>query len=267
MERIFEAVLAYLPTLGFAVLILIIGSLFSKLTIKIMSRGLERSRLDKTAHSFLKSLVRIMLYTLVFVIVLTILGVPMTSIVAVIGASALAVGLALQSSLSNLAGGFIILLEKPFKVGDFIESDGICGKVDSISILYTRLLTPDNKAAFIPNGVVSSAKIVNSSHMPTRRVDMELSVSYESDFEEAKRVLLEVIASCPTVLASPEPEVRLGRHGDSALVIFARAWTKNADYWASYFYLTEESKRALDSAGIEIPYNKLDVSVRREAAQ
>lgn len=267
LENILESILDFLPTLCFALVIFIIGALISNIILKIMSRGLSRSRLDKTAHGFLKSLVRIVLYTLVFVIVLTVLGVPMTSIVAVIGASALAVGLALQSSLSNLAGGFIILFEKPFKVGDFIETNSVSGKVDSISILYTRLLTADNKSAFIPNGVVSGAKIVNYSNMPERRVDLEFSVSYECDFEKAKDIISGVIAECSTALETPAAEVRLGRHGDSALVIYARVWTKNDDYWATYFYLVEAVKHALDDGGIEIPYNKLDVYMKRSSEE
>lgn len=265
MEKIFEALLNFLPTLGFASLILIIGTIISNLVLKIMSRGLERGSIDKTAHGFLKSLVRIVLYTLVFVIVLTVLGVPMTSIIAVIGASALAVGLALQSSLSNLAGGFIILFEKPFKVGDYIESNDVSGTVDSISILYTRLLTPDNKAAFIPNGAVAESKIINYTDMPVRRVDLEFSISYQSDFEEAKKAILSVVESCSTALETPEPIVRLGRHGEDALIIYTRVWSNASDYWATYFYLNEAVRIALDEKGMEFPHKKLDIYLSREA--
>lgn len=264
MEKILEGFLHFLPTMGFAAAVLAIGILISNLTLKIMSRGLGRSRLDKTAHSFLKSLVRIVLYTLVFVIVLTILGVPMTSIIAVIGASALAVGLALQNSLSNLAGGFIILFEKPFKIGDYIETNDISGTVDSISILYTRLLTPDNKAAFIPNGVVAESKIINYSNMPTRRVDFEFAISYESDFEEAKQIILSVIKDFELTLENPEPLVRLGRNDESALVLYARVWAKSEDYWETYFYTLETVRHIFNDKGIAVPpYNKMDVSIKR----
>ena len=179
-----------MPSLIFAAITFILGIGISKLILKAIEKGLDRSNLDKTAHGFLISLIRIILYTIVVVIALTIFGVPMTSIIAVIGAAGLAVGLALQSSLSNLAGGFIILFAKPFKVGDFIEADGVSGNVEHISILYTTVVLPDNRTAHIPNGTVAGGKITNYTEKATRRLDLVFSISYSADFRKAKVVLV-----------------------------------------------------------------------------
>ncbi|NMB29990.1 MAG: mechanosensitive ion channel, partial [Clostridiales bacterium] len=192
-----------------ALIIMLIGIISSKLIIRIMSRGLEKSRIDATAHGFFKSLTNTVLYIFVLVIALSVLGVPMTSIIAVIGAAGLAIGLALQNSLSNIAGGFIILFSKPFKVGDFIETNDISGSVDSINILYTRLLTPDKKSVYVPNGNITSATIVNYTDEPVRRLDMVFKVSYDCDYRRAISIIERIIDDHPLALDEPEPFIRM----------------------------------------------------------
>lgn len=176
-----------LPVIIAAIVVLIIGIFLSKLTVKLMSKAMDKSKLDLTINRFVRSAVKIVLYVLIITVVLTILGVPMTSIITVIGTAGVAIGLALQNSLSNLAGGFLILFSKPFRVGSYIQCSGVEGTVDSISILYTKLLTADNKAIFIPNGTAAGAVVTNYNEMPLRRVDLVFGISYDSDYDAAVR--------------------------------------------------------------------------------
>lgn len=244
-----------------ALIIMLIGIISSKLIIRIMSRGLEKSRIDATAHGFFKSLTNTVLYIFVLVIALSVLGVPMTSIIAVIGAAGLAIGLALQNSLSNIAGGFIILFSKPFKVGDFIETNEISGSVDSINILYTRLLTPDKKSVYVPNGNITSATIVNYTDEPVRRLDMVFKVSYDCDYRRAISIIERIIDDHPLALDEPEPFIRMVDMNEGFLKISARAWVDSGDYWTLNFDMQELVRDAFSNAGITIPYNKLDVKV------
>lgn len=248
-------------SLAAALIIMLIGVVVSKLVVRIMSRGLEKSRIDPTAHGFFKSLTNTVLYIFVLVIALSVLGVPMTSIIAVIGAAGLAIGLALQNSLSNIAGGFIILFSKPFKVGDFIETNDISGTVDSINILYTRLLTPDKKSVYVPNGNITSATIVNYTDEPIRRLDMMFKVSYDCDYRKAISIIERIIDDHPLALDDPGPFVRMVDMNEGFLKISARAWVDSGDYWTLNFDMQELVKDAFSSAGISIPYNKLDVNI------
>lgn len=247
--------------LAAALVVLLVGIIISKLIIRIMSRGLEKSRIDATAHGFFKSLTNTVLYIFVLVIALSVLGVPMTSIIAVIGAAGLAIGLALQNSLSNIAGGFIILFSKPFKVGDFIETNEISGSVDSINILYTRLLTPDKKSVYVPNGNITSATIVNFTDEPVRRLDMMFKVSYDCDYRKAISVIERIVDDHPLALDEPEPFIRMVNMNEGYLSISARVWVNSGDYWTLNFDMQELVRDAFTSAGITIPYNKLDVKV------
>lgn len=220
-----------LPVLLFAVTVFFLGIILSKLLLKFTAKFVERSNIENTAGSFLISLIRVMLYILVAIIALSILNVPMTSIVTVIGTAGIAIGLALQNSLSNLAGGFIILFSKPFKSGDLIEIDNSLGTVDSIGILYTKIITPDNKSVFIPNGKITDAKIINYSETSTRRVDLSFDISYNDDFEKAKSIIRKVIESDSLILREPEPLVRMNQQKESSLGICVQVWTANDNYW------------------------------------
>ncbi|MFA5657946.1 MAG: mechanosensitive ion channel domain-containing protein [Oscillospiraceae bacterium] len=263
MEKMLEALKDFLPSLAAAVAVLVGGLLMSKICIKIMSKGLSKSKMDPTAHSFLKSLVRVVLYSIVIVISLSLLGIPTTSIIAVIGAAGLAIGLALQNSMSNVAGGFIILFSKPFKVGDYIETNSVQGTVQAISILYTRLLTFDNKAVYIPNGQISSSTLVNYTEEELRRLDLVFSISYSDDFEKAKNVILGILSKNQYTLSVPEPLVRVSAHEASSISIAVKVWVKSVNYWALNWDLHESVKTSFDKEGITIPFNQLDVNIKK----
>ncbi|MDE5917737.1 MAG: mechanosensitive ion channel [Oscillospiraceae bacterium] len=252
-----------IPSLLFALFIFAAGIAISKGLLKIFTRFMEKTNTDHTAISFLRSLVKILLYTIVFIITLSILNIPMTSIIAVISAAGLAVGLALQNSLSNLAGGFIILFSKPFKSGDYVETNSVSGVVESISILYTKILTNDNKTIYIPNGKVSDSQIINYSEQPVRRVDLEFGISYSDDVEKAKSVIMDLTKSYDLVLKDPEPFVRLGVQAEDSLQIVVRLWTKTENYWQVKFDFTEMVNKAFSENGITIPFRQLDVHITR----
>lgn len=260
-EQLLNGFLAYLPSLIAAVVILVVGLLLSKLILALMSKGMKRAAADLTVSKFMHSLVKIALYILTATIVLAILGVPMTSIIAVIGTAGVAIGLALQDSLSNVAGGFNILLTKPFRVGDYIEANGTEGTVEMISIWYTLLMTYDNKAVFIPNGEIVKSRVTNYTYNKQRRIDLTFSVSYKADIDKAVEVLKKTAAANPKILSDPPTDVCVSALGESAVEIACRPWVKTEDYWQVYFDLTLSVKKALDENGIEIPYNQLDVHI------
>ncbi|GHU54063.1 mechanosensitive ion channel protein MscS [Clostridia bacterium] len=259
LDKLKNNLIALAPSIIFALLILIIGILLIKIVLKLVSKMLKKASIDPTATGFVKGLVRVFLNIMVYITVLSILGVPMTSIIAFIGACGLAIGLALQSSLSNLAGGFILLFEKPFKAGDYIETAGNGGTVETIGILYTRIVTPDNKEIYIPNGTVTNSSIVNSSKKPKRRVDLEYAISYGDDYVKAQRAVLEVIKRHDKILQDENITIRVGRHGESGRTLFVRVWAETANYWDVYFDLQEGMIKAFENAGITMPFPQIDV--------
>ena len=221
-----------------------------------------RTSADMAATSFLRSLLKILLYIINIIITLSILNIPMTSIIAVLSAAGLAVGLALQNSLSNLAGGFIILFSKPFKAGDFVETNSASGTVQSISILYTKILTLDNKTVYIPNGKVADSQITNYSEQDKRRVDMEFGISYSDDVERAKDIILKLAAKHELILNEPEPPfVRLGNQAEDSLQIIVRVWTAAENYWQVKFDFIEMVNNAFNDNNITIPFRQLDVHI------
>ena len=259
LSRIFQPILDKLPSLIFAVLFLLIGMFLVKQIMRILKRAFNRSNMDGIMSSFIRSVAKIILYVLLIVIALSILDVPMDSIVAVIASAGVAIGLALKDSLSNLAGGFIILFSKPLKEGDTIEADGVMGKVEAITILYTRIVTVDNKTVFIPNGVVASGKIINYPDKETRRVDLNFGISYEDDIDAARAVLLDEVKAAPESLDAPAPKVVVLSHDESAVTLQLQVWTKSEDYWPLHYRLLESVKKAFDAKGISIPYPQMDV--------
>ncbi len=263
LTAITDKFISVLPILIFAVIVFFLGIFFSKILLRITAGFINRSNIESTAGSFLISLARVILYVLVAIIALSILNVPMTSIVTIIGTAGLAIGLALQNSLSNLAGGFIILFSKPFKCGDLIEIDNSLGKVESIGILYTKIITPDNKSIFIPNGKITDAKIINYSESSTRRVDLVFDISYSDSFENAKTIIQKVIESDYLILSEPEPLVRMCSHKESSVGICVQVWTNNENYWKVFYNLTENIKLEFDRNNIEIPYNQIDVHIKK----
>ncbi len=253
-----------LPTLIMAFAILIVGVIIVRLLSGFIKRSLNKTNIDSAAKNFLLSLIRITLYTIIIIMALTALNVPMSSIITVFGAAGLAISLALQSCLSNLAGGFIILFSKPFSAGDTIELDGSVGNVKTISILYTKIETFDGKIVSIPNGKVSEAKIINYTESPNRRVDLQFDISYDADFRTARKLITDIITSDNLILNDPEPIVRMSAHNESSVSIDVRVWTANDNYSTVRYGLIESVKESFDKNGIEIPFNQLDLNIKRK---
>lgn len=263
-SKLWNGFVAYIPTLIAAVVIFILGYILSKIIIAIMKKGMNRKTIDVTVSHFVFSLVKIVIYVLLAATVLTVLGVPITSIIAVMGTAGVAIGLALQDSLSNVAGGFTILFNKPFKIGDYIQTDGVEGTVEVINIWYTQILTFDKKTIFIPNGQLVDSKITNFTTSPTRRVDMVFSISYDADYKKAISVLKGIADNHPLVLKDPEPLIRLTAQSESSIDLAFRVWVNNSDYWTVFFDMNEAVKDRFDEEGIEIPYKQLDVHIREK---
>lgn len=225
---------------------------------------MERAETDPSLQKFLSSFMGIMLKILLFISVASMVGIATTSFVAILGAVGLAVGLALQGSLGNLAGGVLILFFKPFKVRDFIEAQGSLGKVDSINILNTVLKTPDNKTVIIPNGQLSSGIVTNFSTEAQRRVDMTFGIGYGDDIIKAKETLKKLISDDGRILKDPEPMVVLSALADSSVNFTVRVWVNSADYWDVFFDMHEKVKLTFDREGISIPFPQTDVHLFQE---
>ncbi len=266
ISGVWNGFLGKLPTIIIAIIILIIGMLVSKIVLNLMGKAMNKSKLDLTISRFAMSAVKIVLNVLVIIIVLTTLGVPMDSIIAVVATAGVAVGLALQSSLSNLAGGFLILIEKPFKVGSYIKCGGEEGTVEGISILYTKLMTGDNKTIFIPNGTAANSVVVNVSDAETRRVDHVISISYTEDLDRAIASIKKAIEGNAMILRDGDkaPFIRLSSQDASSLGITVRLWGKASDYWDIYFDTLEAIRRQFVKDNIDVPFNQLDVFIKNK---
>lgn len=257
-----QDLLEYLPKLIFAILLLVVCMVVSKVLVRLFSGVLDRSnRIEPTVSKFLKRVARIGLYAIAVIITLGALGVPTTTLITLLGTAGLAFSLALQNTLSNLAGGFLLMFSRPFKLGDFIEVDGISGTVKEIHIISTVLTTPDNKVISIPNGQVSGSRIINYNGEVNRRLDLTFSISYQDNVEQAKTLIRNIVAAHPLALQDPAPLIRLGEHGASSLNLIVRVWVPAASYWDLNFDLLEQVKEAFDKHQISIPYNQLDVHV------
>jgi len=248
-------------SIGFAIIILIVGLIIINWIVKLVTRLLEPVKLDKTLKPFIVSLVSISLKVILLIAVMEKLGVETTSLVAILGAASFAIGLAFQGTLANFAGGILILSLRPFHVGDVIEVNGFTGSVEAIHVFNTILVTPQNKVIIMPNGKLSNATIANYSTKPTRRIDLTFGVGYESDLKLVKSLLEEIANAHPLVLDTPAPFVRLAEQGDSSLNFTVKVWAKSSmdDYWAIYFDLTSQVKEAFDQNNISIPFPQMDV--------
>ncbi|MBZ9663305.1 mechanosensitive ion channel [Pseudomonas sp. LMG 31766] len=252
-EAWLPVVLEYSGKLTLALITLLIGWwLISRLTSSI-GRMLEARKVDRALSSFISSLVSIVLRILLLISVASMVGVETTSFIAMIGAAGLAIGLALQGSLANFAGGVLIMLFRPFRAGDWIEGQGVSGSVDSIQIFHTTLKTADNKVVIVPNGALSNGHITNYSREPRRRADINIGIDYSSDIKRAREVLLD-IAKDPRVQIDPAPVVFVTGLGDSAVNISLRVWVATGDFWPVTFEFTELAKERLTEAGIGIPF-------------
>ncbi|MCK5741770.1 MAG: mechanosensitive ion channel [Chlorobi bacterium] len=250
---------AYLPKLVLAAVTLWIGFWLIKKIVNIFSQTLAKKEIEVSLTQFLGSMITIILKILLILSVVSILGVETTSFVAILAAAGFAIGMALQGSLGNFAGGVVILIFKPFKVGDLIEAQGFIGVVDSIQVFNTILKTPDNKTIIIPNGGLSSGAMTNFSTEPIRRVDLTIGIGYGDDIKKAKDLILELISTAPGVLQDPAPAVMVSELADSSVNFTVRPWAASEDYWNVYFDLHERIKLALDANNISIPFPQADV--------
>jgi len=263
MQNYIELMKSYTINYGlnivFAILILIVGLWIAKSVSRIVSKILDSRNIDPTLSKFLTNLVKIILMAFVVIAAIDQVGIATTSFIALLGAAGLAIGFALQGSLSNFASGVMLIIFKPLKVGDYIEGGGVAGSVDEVGIFATVLSTPDNKVIYVPNSKLTSDIIVNYSTRDTRRVDMVFGIGYSDDIDKAKNVIQDVIKNDPRILDDPAPQIVVGELADSSVNFKVRPWVKSADYWSVYFDLTETIKKKFDENNISIPFPQTDV--------
>lgn len=238
-----------------------IGKRLIKWLVKITVKALGKSELDEGVVGFIASIIRMVLYAVLILIIVGILGIPTASLITVFGSAALAVGMSLQGSLSNFAGGILLLIFKPFKVGDYIISGSCEGTVIAVELLYTKLHTVDNKIIMLPNGALSNSNIINVGAEDMRRLDIEIGVGYQTDLSKAKKLLMECLEKSPDIIKEKEIKVVVKNLADSSITIETRAWVSNDKYWDTRFTLLEQYKSIFDANGIEIPFNQLDVHI------
>lgn len=263
IDKGYDLLIIYAPKLIAAILIWIIGIWLIRILLKTIRKTMETRDYDVSLKKFLMNLTGWILKIVLIVVVLGTVGIETTSFAAILAAAGLAIGLALQGSLANFAGGVLIMIFKPIKVGDFIEAQGEAGTVREIEIFTTKLTSPDNKEIIIPNGKLSNDNIVNYSALDMRRVDLKFGVGYDSDLKHTKNILMSVLTSHPLVLKEPAPLVRLVELADSSINFNVRPWVNTSDYWDVYYDIMESTKEALDNAGIEIPYpHQVEIQVQ-----
>lgn len=255
----------YVPNLILGIIVFIVGWKLINLLNKVIERAYNRHNVDPSLQHFLHSLVDILLKVMLFLTVMGIIGIQMTSFIALLGAAGVAIGMSLQGTLQNFAGGVIILLLKPFKVGDFIEQGSYAGWVEAIQIFNTTLRTYDGRRIVVPNTELATKSLVNHFDHPQRRVSIDVGLAYGQSVEKAKEVLLKVAADNPLVLQEPKPAfATLEKLGDSSLNMRLYAWTLAENYWTTLYSLNEEVYNAFRAEGLEIPFNQIDVHIRDE---
>lgn len=264
---VWSVVVNWLTTTGIklvvALILLFVGfKLINFITKKIYKGMMKRGR-DLTLTKVLHTVLRVGLKVLVFVSLVGYVGIETASISALIASVGLGVSMAVQGTLGNFAGGIIIIVMRPFKIGDFITTGDFSGTVEDIGLFYTQIATPDNKLTLIPNGTLSNNVIVNVSAKEDRRCDVVMSVAYGTDTDFARSVILGVCEKCELIFKDPAPFVEIGEFGESSINFYVRAYCKNVDYWTVNFYLLKEIKNAFDANGIEIPFNQLDVTIKK----
>jgi len=270
METILTTIYQYLAQYGLkilgAIIIFIVGKWLAKIISQITEKALIKAKIEKTLAKFVRNLTNIGLLIFVVIAALASLGVETTQFAVVIGAAGLAIGLALQGSLANFASGFLMIVFRPFKVGDFIEAAGIKGTVKEIQIFNTILSTPDNLRAIIPNAQITGGNIINYTVNGKRRVDLVIGISYEDDLRKAKKIIEDTLAADQRVLQDPAPTVAVSELADSSVNFVVRPWVPPADYWNVYFDTIENVKLALDKNGITIPFPQRDVHMITESS-
>ncbi|MEQ9261831.1 MAG: mechanosensitive ion channel [Owenweeksia sp.] len=265
--EIIDLIVLYGASIVLAIIVLIIGLWVIKRITRLIRKGMNKRNIDPSLQPFLLSIIGALLKVMLIISVASMVGVEMTSFVAVLGAAGLAVGLALQGSLSNFAGGVLILILKPFKVGDFIEAEGYSGTIREIQIFYTYMTTVQNQEIIIPNGELSNNPVKNYSFHDTRRLDMTFGIGYSDDIDKAKSILWDIIKGDERILKEPEPVIFIEALADSSVNFHVRGWASRSDFWDIHNGLNEKVKKAFDKAGIGIPFPQMDVHLFREEAE
>jgi small conductance mechanosensitive channel len=251
-----------------AILVLLLGSQLIKLLRHILKNGLRRSKIDESAVRFIDSFMKYALYVLLIILIASWLGVDAASIIAVLGSASVAIGLALQGSLSNFAGGVLLLILKPFTTGDYIKDAlGNEGVVCGIDVFYTHLTTPDNKIIVLPNGTLANGCITNYTKCSKRRIDVSVGIAYEEDIHKAKEVLLKVLDEDDGILKTEERTVFVDSLAESSVVLNVRGWVRSEEYWPVRWRITENVKYALDQAGIRIPFPQMDIHFEKSTCK
>lgn len=267
-EKMTEMVDTYVIPWGInialALLIFIVGRIVVGILISLFGKVMARSKYDSMLVGFVKSILNAILMLFVVVASLDQLGVDTTSLVALLGAAGLAIGLSMKDSLANFAAGVMLLVFRPFKAGDYVEAGGTAGSVKNIGIFTSTFNTPDNKMVIVPNGAIYGGNITNFSAMETRRVDMVVGISYGSDLRKAKQILTDMLAADPRILKDPAPKVAVSELADSSVNFVVRPWVKSADFWAVKFDLTEAIKLRFDEENIGIPFPQMDVHLHKQ---
>ncbi len=259
-----QYVITYGGQLVLAIITLIVGFWIIARISKAFKKGFRSKSIDDTLQPFLVGIVNYTLKILLVISVMTMVGIKMTSFIAILGAAGLAVGMALSGTLQNFAGGVMLLILKPFKKGDYIEAQGYTGVVDEVQIFNTKLKTLDNRIIYIPNGGLSTSSLINFSQEPTRRVDFSFGIGYNDDIDKAKSVIAQVINSNEKALSDPEPFIAVGELADSSVNITTRVWVNAIDYWDFFFYMNENVKKEFDKQGISIPFPQTDVHLFKQ---
>lgn len=261
LDKVWELVTIYGIKVLAAVAIFVIGRWVAKALSNLIRRMMRKGDLDQTVRRFVANMAYIILMVFVVLAALSQLGIQTTSFIAVLGAAGLAIGLALQGSLSNFAAGFLMIIFRPIRVRDYIEGAGTAGTVEEIAIFTTTLVTPDNKTVIIPNAALTGGNIVNWTLKGTRRVDMVMGIGYDDDIDKAKQIMNDVMAQDDRILKDPAPQIAMVELADSSVNFVVRPWVKASDYWGVYMTITENIKKAFDANGISIPYPQRDVHV------
>ncbi|WP_437918315.1 mechanosensitive ion channel family protein [Sphingobacterium sp. LRF_L2] len=265
IEKLIDLVILKLPSVLIALVILVVGKYLINLALRLIARRFEKKNVDRSIRSFLSSLIKFSLYCLLFLTVANTMGIQTTSFIAALSAFGLAVGLALQGSLSNFAGGVLILLFRPFEVGDYISSNnGSEGTVERIDILYTTLLSGEGIRVFSPNGTLANSVIKNFTKIISRRFQFIVGISYDDNIKEAKDVILALIQSDERILDTPKPEIFVSELADSAVNLTIRGWVNKEQFWATHNELQERIKLALDAKGISIPYPQTEMHIKSD---
>ena len=268
IDKIIETVSLYLSTYALkvvaAIIILMVGKWISRKLADLLSKVLKKNNIDVTLISFLENIAYYALLVVVVIAALGQLGINTTSFLTIVGAAGLAIGLALKDSLSNFASGVMLILFRPFRVGDAVNAGGVLGKVESITIFNTIINTPDNQRVIVPNSAITSGVITNITANPTRRVDLVMGIGYDDDIRKAKGIMEQIIKDDKRVLSDPAPTIAVSELADSSVNLVVRPWVKTEDYWDVYFDLTEKLKITFDQEGITIPYPQRDVHMYME---